>query len=234
MNRRSPGLGLGARRFRAERLLTRTRWSPAESLCHLGIRSLPLCESGCDTCVAVQPFSLVWLPPAQYPSLQEPALAPVGTGRRSARYGEKRSMEASSPRVVFVSNGPPVPVRGLSRCREPSPVLRGHVDVVRALAPALRTDRLNPVHMLFSRRDVRETWPPCSVCSPRTPAARPHLERGVAGVSGSRLSSRRPGPPISTRCARPSTPSPSGWSERLPRPFISACFFLLSATGPAR
>ena len=182
MNRRSPGLGLGARRFRAERLLTRTRWSPAESLCHLGIRSLPLCESGCDTCVAVQPFSL--LPPVQYPSLQEPGLAPVGTGRRSARYGEKRSMEASSPRVVFVSNGPPVPVRGLSRCREPSPVLRGHVDVVRALAPALRTDRLNTVHVLYSRCDVRETWPPCSVCSPRTPAARPHLERGVAGVSG--------------------------------------------------
>ena len=173
------------------------------------------------------------LPPAQYPSLQEPELAPVGTGRRSARYGEKRSMEASSPRVVFVSNGPPVPARGLSRCREPSPVLRGHVAVVRALAPALRTDRLNPVHVLFSRRDVRETWPPCSVCSPRTPAARSHLERGVAGVSSSRLSSRRPGPPVSTRCARPSTPSPSGWSERLPRPFIPACFFLLSATGPA-
>ena len=35
---------------------------------------------------------------------------------------------------------------------EPSPVLQGHVDVVRALAPALRTDCLNPVHVLHSRR----------------------------------------------------------------------------------
>ena len=34
------------------------------------------------------------------------------------------------------SNGPPVPVCGLSRCREPSPVLQGRVDVVRALAVA--------------------------------------------------------------------------------------------------
>ena len=103
-------------------------------------------------------FSL--LPPVQYPSLQEPELAPMGTGRRSARYGEKRSMEASPPRWSLmqpfcVSNGPPVLVRGLSRCRELSPVLRGHVDVVRALAPARRTDRLNPVHVLHSRRDVR-------------------------------------------------------------------------------
>ena len=31
----------------------------------------------------------------------------------------------------------------------------GHVDVVRALALARRTDRLNPVHVLHSRRDVR-------------------------------------------------------------------------------
>ena len=60
----------------------------------------------------------------------------------------------SHTKGVF-SNGPPVPVCSLSRCREPSPVLQGRVDVVRALAPARRTDRLNPVHVLHSRRGVR-------------------------------------------------------------------------------
>ena len=159
MNRRSPGLGLGARRFRAERLLTRT--SGHQQNLYATWAFVPRPCAGVDVIhVALfSPFSL--LPPVQYPSLQEPELAPVGTGRRSARYGEKRSMEASSPgwslmQPSCVSNGPPVPVRGLSRCREPSPVLRGHVDVVRALAPALRIDRLNPVHVLYSRCDVRE------------------------------------------------------------------------------
>ena len=157
LNRRSPGLGLGARRFRAERLLPRTRWSPAESLCHLGIRSLPLCESGCDTCVAVQP-----LQSAPVGSIH--LLAGTGAGANGHRTPERKIRGETLhggflPRVVFdatlcVSNGPPVLVRGLSRCRVLSPVLRGHVAVVRALAPALRTDRLNSVHVLYSRCDV--------------------------------------------------------------------------------
>ena len=158
LNRRSPGLGLGARRFRAERLLTRTRWSPAESYATWAFVPCPCARVAVIHVSLFSLFSL--LPPVQYPYLQEPKLAPVGTGRRSARNGEKRSREASSHgwflmQPFCISNGPTVPVCGLSRCREPSPVLGGHVDVVRALAPALRTDRLNSVHVLYSRCDVR-------------------------------------------------------------------------------
>ena len=38
----------------------------------------------------------------------------------------------------------------------------------------------------------RWPWPPCPVCSQRAPAASPHPERSVAGVSGSRLPGRGP------------------------------------------
>ena len=154
------GLGLGARRFRAERPLTRTRWSPAESLCHLGIRSSPLCKSGCDACVLCRCSAASVCsrrfntPPCRNRSWRQ--WAPDAGAQDTGRNAPWRLPPRWSLMQPFcVSNGPPVLVRGLSRCRELSPVLRGHVDVVRALAPARRTDRLNPVHVLHSRRDVR-------------------------------------------------------------------------------
>ena len=78
---------------------SRSPWSPAESLCTWAFVPRPCARVAVMhvSCVAVQPLQSGLLLLAQHRSLQEPEPVPVGTGRRSARYGEERSMKASSP-----------------------------------------------------------------------------------------------------------------------------------------
>ena len=112
-------------------------WSPAESLCTWAFVPRPCARVAVMhvSCVAVQPLQSGLLLLAQHRSLQEPEPVPVGTGRRSARYGEERSMKASSPgwslMQLFCVSAPTAaaipyrPLNGLSQSANRWPRPRG-------------------------------------------------------------------------------------------------------------